>query len=97
MDLYDQTFAWASDKTAKLLEFSQEELAETRVLDLRIKNKNDEEDLKEHTAEKEYVDNFPFLTKKGKKILVKAKVKYIEFDGQPYQIIKVLKVSPIVN
>ena len=92
MDLYDQTFAWASEKVVKILGFSHEELAETRVLDLRIKSKSDEEDLMEHMAEKEYVEDMLFKTKKNKKVLVKLKVKYIEFEGHPCYVVKILKV-----
>ena len=93
MDLFDQSFTWASDKTSKVLGFSHEELAETRVLDLRVMDKSDEEDLEEHTAKKDYVDNFRFRTKDMKEILVKARVKYIEFNKEPYQIIKILEVD----
>ena len=93
MDLYDQTFAWASDKAAKLLGFSHKELSVKRVLDIRIKDTSDEEDLTEHTSKNDYIDIFPMRTKDGKEILIKARVKYIKFNEQPYQIIKVLEVN----
>ena len=92
MDLFDKSFTWASNKTVKILGFSHEELANTRVLALRVKEKSDEEDLAEHIVNKDYVDDFPMKTKSGKIIIVKARVVTIEFRKNPYQIIKVMKL-----
>jgi len=92
MDLYDQSFSWASDKAVKMLGFSHEELANTRIMDLRVKDKSDQEDLIEHTRKKDYVDIFPMKTKSGKVINIQARVVMIEFKNNPYQIVKVKKV-----
>jgi len=92
MDVYDQSFEWASDRAAEILGFSHEELASKRVMDLRVKNKSDIEDLMEHTAKKDYIDNFPMKTKNGKTIIVNARVVYVEFEKNPYQIVKVIKI-----
>ncbi len=97
MDLYDQSFAWASDKATQILGFHPDELANTRFLDLRVKDKSDTEDLKEHIAEKDYIADFPMRTKDGKVININARVIYTEFEKDPYQIVKVLKITPLKN
>ncbi len=97
MDLYDQTFAWASNKVVEILGFTHKELSNMRVFDLRIMKETTEEELAKRMQKEEFIDDMLFKTKKGTQVMATVKVKYVEFNKNPYHLVKIIKYTSKKN
>jgi hypothetical protein len=88
IDMYDQTFVWVKEKSARKFGYSSSEMVDERIFKFSYLEIRKSKELLTSFLSKNKIREIPLKTRDGEKVLKKVKYKILFLEKTPFLIVK---------